>query len=467
LRYLFLLAFCVAFGGHMVADEVKKPADESPAADEKVPVEKPADEAPKADEAKPEAKPDATEAAPQKVEKVVALVGGRVVTMSSSGVLDGATVLITGDKISAIGKDVAIPDNATRIDVTGMTVAPGLIDSRSSLWLATDSISASASDGSLKAIDAVDPFSDSWMEVSRQGVTAVSVQPSGSLGGQSVVLRVAPAASVAELVIKENAAVQASLGLSMGLWRAAGDPFADEAEALAGEFARSIRASIDAIPPARAKGAIPAAPGRRMDAGAIGSMVADYPLQLHPPGESRLMKTADFLIEHCFHQGGFFQEMIHSGINAYLTLDLAQTLLRAGDPRFADLIRRVAELASPTGQWPEAIHPRTLGGCMGDGQHGWAAGEWLMLMRNCFVREEAHELILASGILPEWLAAGSELRFGPTLTAWGPVSVRLFDSRLFLEAAWRGSPPRMTITVPGFATIHASPSDREFHLLPS
>ena len=198
----------------MVADDVKKPADQTPTADEKVPAEKPADEAPKADEAKPESKPDATEAAPQKVEKVVALVGGRVVTMSSAGVLDGATVLITGDKISAIGKDVQIPDDATRIDVTGMTVAPGLIDSRSSLWLATDSISASASDGSLKAIDAVDPFSDSWIEVSRQGVTAVSAQPSGSLGGQSVVLRVAPATSVGELVIKENAAMQASLGLS-------------------------------------------------------------------------------------------------------------------------------------------------------------------------------------------------------------------------------------------------------------
>ena len=66
----------------MVADEVKKPADESPTADEKVPAEKPADEAPEADKAKPEAKPDGTETAPQKAEKVVALVGGRVVTMS-------------------------------------------------------------------------------------------------------------------------------------------------------------------------------------------------------------------------------------------------------------------------------------------------------------------------------------------------------------------------------------------------
>jgi hypothetical protein len=249
-------------------------------------------------------------------------------------------------------------------------------------------------------------------------------------------------------------------------WRAVGDPFAAEAEQLAAEFATSLRASIDALPPARAKGAIPAAPGRRLDAGAIGSMVADYPLQLAPPGDPQLMKTADFLIDHCFHQGGFFQEMIHSGINAYLTLDLAQTLLRAGDPRFAALIRRVAELASPTGQWPEAIHPRTLGGCMGDGQHGWAAGEWVMMMRNCFVREEDGELILGSGILPEWRAAGGELRFGPTLTPWGPVGVRLADGRLFLDASWRGRPPRLRIAVPGCAAIDASPADREFPLLP-
>lgn len=247
-------------------------------------------------------------------------------------------------------------------------------------------------------------------------------------------------------------------------WRRTGDDeAAAEAEALAAEFARSIEASIAAIAASRAKGAIPAAPGRRMDAGAIGSMVADYPLQLYPPGEARLAKTAEFLMERCFHQGGFFQEMIHSGINAYLTLDLAQTLLRAGDPRFAGLIRRVAELASPTGQWPEAIHPNTLGGCMGDGQHGWAAGEWIMMLRNCFVREEDGLLVIGSGILPEWLD-GSEIRFGPTLTAWGPVSVRLAESRLSLDVRWRGAAPRVRIAVPGFLAIEAGASDHVFQL---
>lgn len=239
---------------------------------------------------------------------------------------------------------------------------------------------------------------------------------------------------------------------------------ATEAETLAGEFACRIDASLKAIPAARSQGAIPAAPGRRMDAGAIGSMVADYPLQLYPPNEPRLAATVNYLINNCFYQGGFFQEMIHSGVNAYLTLDLAQTLLRAGDPRFAVLIRRVAELASPTGQWPEAIHPQTLGGCMGDGQHGWAAGEWIMMMRNCFVREEDGLVIIGSGILPEWLASGDEIGFGPTLTSWGTVNLRLTESQLILNANWRDAPPRLQITVPGFKPIEADPFDDVFQL---
>lgn len=176
------------------------------------------------------------------------------------------------------------------------------------------------------------------------------------------------------------------------------------------------------------------------------------------------MKTADFLMECCFQQGGFFQEMIHSGINAYLTLDLAQTLLRAGDPRFGQLVRSVADLASPTGQWPEAIHPQTLGGCMGDGQHGWAAAEWIMMMRNCFVREEKDILVIGSGILTEWLVEGGEIYFGPTSTAWGTVSVKLAGALLTLSAQWRDVVPRVKIAVPGFLPIEADPSVHLFQL---
>ena len=232
---------------------------------------------------------------------------------------------------------------------------------------------------------------------------------------------------------------------------------AGEASALAEAFAGSIHKSIERIPGSRARGAIPAAPGRRLDAGAIGSMVADYPLQLFPPGDDRIMKTSEFLIGNCFHKGGFFQEMIHSGINAYLSLDLAQTLLRAGDPGYAAIVRKVADLATPTGQWPEAIHPLTHGGCMGDGQHGWAAAEWIMMMRNCFVRQEADHLVIGSGILPEWMATGEELSFGPTPTAWGTVTVRLDKGNLTIEGTWREEDPRIEVAVAGYSATETEP----------
>ena len=43
----------------------------------------------------------------------------------------------------------------------------------------------------------------------------------------------------------------------------------------------------------------------------------------------------------------------------------------------------------PTWTWPEAIHPRLDGGCMGDGHHGWAAAELLTFVRDLLVREVA------------------------------------------------------------------------------
>jgi hypothetical protein len=220
-------------------------------------------------------------------------------------------------------------------------------------------------------------------------------------------------------------------------------------------FEAAILASIADIPERRSRGGIPVAPGRRMDSAAIGSLVADYPLQLTPPGDARIMNTAAFLMVHCLYDGAFFQDMIHSGQNAYMTLALAQTLLRAGDARHEDLIKTVARLASPTGQWPEAIHPATGGGCMGDGQHGWAAAEWVLAMRALFLREEADHLIVGSGLFTEWLATDAELSFGPSPTAWGPVTVRIAvldedTCRVEVDGQWHDATPEIAVALPGF-----------------
>lgn len=251
-----------------------------------------------------------------------------------------------------------------------------------------------------------------------------------------------------------------------------GDPeVAAACTAEAGRLFAAILRSFPSGPHRRFPGAIPASPHRRMDSGAIGSLVADYPLQLFPPGDDGIVKTADYLCAHCLQRGGFFQDMIHSGINAYLTLHLAQVRLRAGDAAAAwALMDRVAALASPTGQWPEAIHPRTGGGCMGDGQHIWAAAEWLLFVRNLFVREEEGALLLGTGLRPEWLRAG-EAGFGPTLTPAGEVSVRFAaiggGVRASLQAAWRTPPPRLEWRVPGCRPqTTAAPDGANDFLLP-
>lgn len=251
---------------------------------------------------------------------------------------------------------------------------------------------------------------------------------------------------------------EAGLRAASEIYRDAGDDAkATKASATANEIRDSIERSLQDLPTSRTQGGIPASPYRRMDAGAIGSLVADYPLQLTPPNDPRIQATIEALLQKHFHRGGFMQDMIHSGINAYLTLDIAQTLLRNGDERWRDLVDAVADLASPTGQWPEAIHPRTLGGCMGDGQHGWAAGEWVMMIRNCFVREEPDRLVIGLGLYREWFDQDTDLAFGPTLTAWGRVSVRIVqpasNPRLVIDGHWHREKPPIDVRIPGFETL--------------
>lgn len=201
--------------------------------------------------------------------------------------------------------------------------------------------------------------------------------------------------------------------------------------------------------------AMPSSPLRRLDSASVGCLVAGYPLQLWTPGDLRLVDTARYLMDHCLVRDGFFHDMSHSGINPYLTLHIAQVLLRSGDSDYLRLLKAIGSLASPTGQWPEAIHPDTLGGCMGDGQHVWAAAEWVLMIRNCFVREElaGRKLILCSGVPLEWVSEAERAELGPVATSFGQISIRVVRRgvswTVAWEAAWHGDPPEIEVCAPG------------------
>jgi 5-methylthioadenosine/S-adenosylhomocysteine deaminase len=58
---------------------------------------------------------------------------GYVVTMDRAGVIPGGDVLIEGEKIAAVGKNIEAPD-ANVIDASQMIVLPGLINGHLHTW---------------------------------------------------------------------------------------------------------------------------------------------------------------------------------------------------------------------------------------------------------------------------------------------------------------------------------------------
>ena len=238
---------------------------------------------------------------------------------------------------------------------------------------------------------------------------------------------------------------------------------------VADAFAAAVDQSLAGCAQRLGRPGMPASPYRRLDAGAIGSLALGYPVQLCAPDDPRLLDGVEFLLRHCFVKGAFYQDMIHSGLNAYLTLHIAQVLLRAGDPRYLDLMDAVAALASPTGQWPEAIHPQTGGGCMGDGHHVWAAAEWALMIRNCFLREEGDRLILGAGIPPRWLEQSAPIRFGPAPTSFGAVSLSITPQtgrppRVEWQGDWHGLAPTVEIRLTGFEPANVTDASGSINL---
>ncbi|HEX3870497.1 MAG TPA: hypothetical protein VHV77_08680, partial [Pirellulales bacterium] len=75
---------------------------------------------------------DAIPGPPQ--ERPVALVGGTVHPVSGPNI-DNGIMLFDRGKITAVGKDVPLPENVETIDVKGQHVYPGLFDAGTSLGL--------------------------------------------------------------------------------------------------------------------------------------------------------------------------------------------------------------------------------------------------------------------------------------------------------------------------------------------
>ena len=62
-----------------------------------------------------------------------ALTGGRVIDGTGAAPLERATIVIADGRIQAVGATATVPDGATRIDMAGKTIVPGLINAHGHL----------------------------------------------------------------------------------------------------------------------------------------------------------------------------------------------------------------------------------------------------------------------------------------------------------------------------------------------
>jgi hypothetical protein len=236
-----------------------------------------------------------------------------------------------------------------------------------------------------------------------------------------------------------------------GAWllRLAGDgPAADDADTAAAQLRQTITASLDQVAARLGRVAMPAAPNRPFDAGMIGALVACVPLGLLPPDDPWVAGTLDLVRENYCLGDAFFDAVGQTGLLPSLTLRIARCELEAGDPRAWRRLRWMLEAATPTFAWPEAVHPRLGGGCLGDGHHGGAAAALLGFVRQAMVREAPDGSVALLTIFPpEWNGQPLEVHDAPTHHGRISYAVRWHGDRPAL--LWQCERPGVTLTAPG------------------
>ena len=117
-----------------------------------------------------------------------AITNARIETVSD-GTIENGTIVIEGDRIIAVGINVAIPEGAQLIDGSGMHVYPGMIDSGTSLGLVEVGSVAETNDTNevgevtphMDALTAVNPNAVAIPVTRVSGVTTVITEPGGGL----------------------------------------------------------------------------------------------------------------------------------------------------------------------------------------------------------------------------------------------------------------------------------------------
>jgi len=187
-------------------------------------------------------------------------------------------------------------------------------------------------------------------------------------------------------------------------------------------FSADIRVSLEHAAGRLGSNLIPASPSRPFDETAIGFVSGIYPLDITDIFPSAFSTTLHEFTNKFLDDRGFFHPIIHSGYNPYLTLQIAHAFLLNNQPQRAWQIAETIFRQCPSPySLPEAIHPTTGGGSMGDGHHGWAAAEIVLFLLECLVREQNETLTLFHDIQEGMLLWGVNSAVQGVATSFGAV----------------------------------------------
>lgn len=149
------------------------------------------------------------------------LKGGKVLTMAGKN-YEKADVLIGDGKILDVGEEIIAPLDAEVIDVSGLTVMPGMIDAHCHLGMWENAVGFEGADGNeetdpitpqLRAIDGINPMDKYFQEAYEAGVTTAVTGPGSAnvIGGQFVAIKTY-GRRIDDMIVKEPVAVKVAFG---------------------------------------------------------------------------------------------------------------------------------------------------------------------------------------------------------------------------------------------------------------
>lgn len=152
---------------------------------------------------------------------MIAIKGGIIETIEA-GTIHGGVVLIEGDTIKAVGKDIAIPSSCKVLNASGFYVFPGFIDAHCHVGLGEEVYRVEGDDLNettdpvmphLRALDGVNLQDPGFSDALQGGVTRLLVPPGSAniIGGQAVLLK-SWAAHNSGMVYRESWGMKAALG---------------------------------------------------------------------------------------------------------------------------------------------------------------------------------------------------------------------------------------------------------------